>query len=86
MTDLNRVPEIVESLTQGPQNKVPLVFGNPHIENLHRSFWGVETRGLTVLRGFGRQDVPGPPNGPLIEPLGSLIVGIWGIIEGSWGV
>ena len=26
------------------------------------------------------------PNGSLMEPLWSFIVGIWGIIEGSWGV
>ena len=31
------------------------------------------------------RSLPGPPNGPLMEPLWPLIVGIWGIIEGSWG-
>ena len=30
--------------------------------------------------------IPGPTNGPFMEPLWPLIVGIKGISEGSWGV
>ena len=37
------------------------------------------------LRDVLEGSLPGPPNGPLMEPLWPLIVGIWGIIEGSWG-
>ena len=31
-------------------------------------------------------EIPGPPNGPLIEHLWFLIVSVWGTIEGSCGV
>ena len=35
--------------------------------------------------GLWVQDVPGLPNGPLMEPSWSLIVGICGIVEDTWG-
>ena len=46
--------------------------------------WGKAFR--LAAPGLSREETPGPPNDPLMEPLWSLMVGIWGIIEGSWGV
>ena len=34
----------------------------------------------------GREDVPRPPNVPLLRALWSLVDGIWGVLKGSWGV
>ena len=45
----------------------------------------METTGIILYTVGVRQDPP-PPQGPLVEPLWSLIVGVWGIIEGSCGV
>ena len=37
------------------------------------------------LHQFRVYQAPPPPNGPLIEPLWPIIVGIWGILQGSLG-